>query len=106
LFLQDRPLLDVDFNLGENFVPPAGHCVKEASVAAKGFDRYADTGSVTIMQRHALMGERPGELHVSDTLFKSNNDLVWAGLTLGGSYSWNEERFSQLGEVGSAIAMR
>ncbi|PDT21358.1 hypothetical protein CO674_22385 [Rhizobium hidalgonense] len=30
---------------------------------------------------------------VSGTGFKSKNDPVWAGLTLGGSDSWSEERF-------------
>ncbi|MBB3656742.1 fibronectin-binding autotransporter adhesin [Rhizobium sp. BK650] len=43
---------------------------------------------------------------VSGSGFESKNDPVWAGLTLGGSYSWSEERFSLYGEVAAKSSLK
>ncbi|WP_245472121.1 autotransporter outer membrane beta-barrel domain-containing protein [Rhizobium jaguaris] len=37
--------------------------------------------------------------------FKNENDRVWAGLTLGGSYDWNGDRFSLYGEVAAKSSL-
>jgi len=37
--------------------------------------------------------------------FKSENDRLWAGLTLGGSYDWNQDRFSLYGEVAAKSSL-
>ena len=43
---------------------------------------------------------------VSGTGFESRNDPVWAGLTLGGSYTWNDERYSLYGEVAAKSSLK
>ncbi|WP_416066561.1 autotransporter outer membrane beta-barrel domain-containing protein [Rhizobium sp. ZK1] len=43
---------------------------------------------------------------VSSTGFETRNDPVWAGLTLGGSYTWNEERYSLYGEVAAKSSLK
>lgn len=43
---------------------------------------------------------------VSGTGFETKNDLVWAGLTLGGSYIWNDERYSLYGEVAAKSSLK
>ncbi|MBB3660652.1 fibronectin-binding autotransporter adhesin [Rhizobium sp. BK650] len=43
---------------------------------------------------------------VSGSGFESKNDPIWAGLTLGGSYSWSEERFSLYGEVAAKSSLK
>ncbi len=43
---------------------------------------------------------------VSGTGFETRNDPVWAGLTLGGSYAWNDERYSLYGEVAAKSSLK
>lgn len=43
---------------------------------------------------------------VSGTGFESKNDPVWAGLTFGGSYSWNDDRVSLYGEVAAKSSLK
>jgi fibronectin-binding autotransporter adhesin len=43
---------------------------------------------------------------VSGTGFKTRNDPVWVGLTLGGSYNWSEERYSIYGEVAAKSSLK
>lgn len=43
---------------------------------------------------------------VSGTGFETRNDPVWAGLTLGGSYIWNDERYSLYGEVAAKSSLK
>jgi fibronectin-binding autotransporter adhesin len=43
---------------------------------------------------------------VSGTGFETKNDPVWAGLTLGGSYIWNDERYSLYGEVAAKSSLK
>ncbi|MBB3441044.1 autotransporter outer membrane beta-barrel domain-containing protein [Rhizobium sp. BK379] len=43
---------------------------------------------------------------VSGTGFESRNDPVWAGLTFGGSYTWNDERYSLYGEVAAKSSLK
>ncbi|QWW70253.1 autotransporter outer membrane beta-barrel domain-containing protein [Rhizobium sp. WYJ-E13] len=43
---------------------------------------------------------------VSSTGFETRNDPVWAGLTLGGSYTWNDERYSLYGEVAAKSSLK
>jgi fibronectin-binding autotransporter adhesin len=43
---------------------------------------------------------------VSDTGIESKNDRLSAGLTLGGSYDWNDERFSIYGEVAAKSSLK
>ena len=43
---------------------------------------------------------------VSGTGFETKNDPVWAGLTLGGSYNWNDERYSLYGEVAARSSLK
>jgi len=43
---------------------------------------------------------------VSGTGFENKSDPVWAGLTLGGSYTWNDERYSLYGEVAARSSLK
>ncbi|MBB3461291.1 autotransporter outer membrane beta-barrel domain-containing protein [Rhizobium sp. BK377] len=43
---------------------------------------------------------------VSGTGFETKNDPVWAGLTLGGSYTWNDDRYSLYGEVAAKSSLK
>lgn len=43
---------------------------------------------------------------VSGTGFETRNDPVWAGLTLGSSYIWGDERFSLYGEVAAKSSLK
>ncbi|EUB96925.1 outer membrane autotransporter barrel domain protein [Rhizobium sp. CF080] len=43
---------------------------------------------------------------VAGSRFASRGDEVWAGLTLGGSYSWGDERFSVHGEVSAKSLLK
>jgi fibronectin-binding autotransporter adhesin len=43
---------------------------------------------------------------VSGVGFKSKNDPVWGGLTLGTSYDWNGDRFSLYGEVAAKSSLK
>lgn len=42
---------------------------------------------------------------VSDVGFDSHGERLWAGLTLGGSMTWKEERFSVYGELSARTAL-
>ncbi len=43
---------------------------------------------------------------VAGTGFETRNDPLWAGLTLGGSYSWEDERYSLYGEVAARSSLK
>ncbi|MBW9055552.1 autotransporter outer membrane beta-barrel domain-containing protein [Rhizobium mesosinicum] len=43
---------------------------------------------------------------VSGTGFENKSDPVWAGLTLGGAYTWNDERYSLYGEVAAKSSLK
>ncbi|EJJ27639.1 autotransporter family protein [Rhizobium sp. CF142] len=43
---------------------------------------------------------------VSGTGFETRNDPVWAGLTLGGSYIWNDERYQLYGEIAAKSSLK
>ncbi|TCR98660.1 autotransporter outer membrane beta-barrel domain-containing protein [Rhizobium sp. BK418] len=43
---------------------------------------------------------------VSGTGFETKNDPLWAGLTLGGSYNWSDDRYSLYGEVAAKSSLK
>lgn len=43
---------------------------------------------------------------VSGTGFETRNDPVWAGLTLGGSYFWNDECYQLYGEIAAKSSLK
>ena len=46
------------------------------------------------------------KVQISGEEFESRNDRLWGGLSLGGSYNWNDDQYSLYSELGARTSLR
>jgi len=101
----DRFSARVSFDDGDSLIGRLGVALdREESVQrADGRTALAKVYGIANLYGEFLDGTA---VDVSGTGFETRNDPVWAGLTLGGSYTWNDERYSLYGEVAAKSSLK
>lgn len=101
----DRFGARVSLNDGDSLVGRLGMALdrEEKVERADGLTALAKIYGIANLYGEFLDGVA---VDVSGTGFETRNDPVWAGLTLGGSYTWNDERYSLYGEVAAKSSLK
>ncbi|WP_245410123.1 autotransporter outer membrane beta-barrel domain-containing protein [Falsochrobactrum shanghaiense] len=64
---------------------------------------YSNEGQLSRVSAYAIANVyqdflRGTSVHVADTRFRTQQDRTWAGLGLGGTYAWNDDKYAVYGE--------